>query len=85
MMASNAYTLSEHFIDYPGRPRRVLPDAGLHGLHALYRLYQAQDGWIFIAASDDRDFARLCGALGRPRLLQDPRFSTGAARAAARC
>ena len=28
MMVSNAYALSEHFIDYPGRPRRVLPDAG---------------------------------------------------------
>ena len=81
MMAANAYTLSEHFIDYPGRPPRVLPDAGLHGLHALYRLYQAQDGWIFIAASDDRDFARLCEALGLPRLPQDPRFSTHAARA----
>jgi crotonobetainyl-CoA:carnitine CoA-transferase CaiB-like acyl-CoA transferase len=81
MMASNAYTLSEHFIDYPGRPRRVLPDAGLHGLHALYRLYQTRDGWIFIAASDDRDFARLCEALGLSRLALDPRFSTDAARA----
>ena len=81
MMASNAYTLSEHFIDYPGRPQRILPDAGLHGLHALYRLYQAQDGWIFIAASDDRDFARLCEALGRPALAQDPRFMTEVARA----
>jgi crotonobetainyl-CoA:carnitine CoA-transferase CaiB-like acyl-CoA transferase len=76
MMASNAYALSEHFIDYDGQPPRVLPDAGVHGLHALYRLYQARDGWIFVAAPDDRDFARLCDALGQPRLAQDPRFST---------
>jgi crotonobetainyl-CoA:carnitine CoA-transferase CaiB-like acyl-CoA transferase len=81
MMASNAYTLSEHFIDYRGRPQRVIPDAGLHGLHALYRLYQAQDGWIFVAVSDDREFARLCEAVGRPGLLRDPRFSTDVARA----
>ena len=81
MMVSNAYALSEHFIDYPGRPRRVLPDAGLHGLHALYRLYQARDGWIFVAAPSDRDFARLCEALGQPRLLQDGRFSTSEVRA----
>ena len=81
MMASNAYALSEHFIDYPGRPRRVLPDVGLHGRHALYRLYQARDGWIFVAAPADRDFARLCEALGQPRLLQDPRFSTSQVRA----
>jgi crotonobetainyl-CoA:carnitine CoA-transferase CaiB-like acyl-CoA transferase len=81
MMASNAYALSEHFIDYPGRPQRGFPDAGLHGLHALYRLYQARDGWIFIAAPDDRHFAHLCEALGQPRLAQDPRFSTCEARA----
>ena len=81
MMVSNAYALSEHFIDYPGRPRRVLPDAGLHGLHALYRLYQARDGWIFVAAPSDREFARLCEALEQPRLLQDGRFSTSEVRA----
>jgi crotonobetainyl-CoA:carnitine CoA-transferase CaiB-like acyl-CoA transferase len=81
MMASNAYALSEYFIDYAGRPPRLLPDAGVHGLHALYRLYQARAGWIFVAAPDDRDFARLCDALGQPRLAQDPRFSTHEARA----
>ena len=79
MMASNAYTLSEHFIDYPGRPPRVMPDAGVHGLHALYRLYQTEDGWIFVAAPDDLAFARLCEALGQPGLREDARFSTRAA------
>ena len=56
MMASNAYALSEHFIDYPGRPQRPMPDAGVHGLHALYRLYQTEDGWVFVAAPDDHAF-----------------------------
>jgi crotonobetainyl-CoA:carnitine CoA-transferase CaiB-like acyl-CoA transferase len=68
MMLSNAYTLSEYFIDYPGRPARVFPDAELHGLHALYRLYETRDGWVFLAASDERDFVRLCDAIGRPDL-----------------
>jgi crotonobetainyl-CoA:carnitine CoA-transferase CaiB-like acyl-CoA transferase len=80
MMLSNAYTLSEYFIDYPGRAARVFPDAGLNGLRALYRLYETRDGWAFLAAPDDRTFARLCNAIGRTRLLDDPRFSTSAAR-----
>jgi crotonobetainyl-CoA:carnitine CoA-transferase CaiB-like acyl-CoA transferase len=51
MMASNAYTLSEHFVDYENRPPRPLPDAGIQGLHALHRLYRARDGWVFLAAA----------------------------------
>ncbi|HVM63244.1 MAG TPA: CoA transferase, partial [Acidimicrobiales bacterium] len=82
MMLSNAYTLSEHFIDYPERPAQALPDHGLDGLHALYRLYPAREGWVFVAAPGDREFARLCAFLGRPELAVDRRFATGAARAA---
>jgi crotonobetainyl-CoA:carnitine CoA-transferase CaiB-like acyl-CoA transferase len=58
-----------------------MPDAGLHGLHALYRLYETREGWVFVAAPGDRDFARLCHALDRARLVEDPRYSTQAARA----
>ena len=38
-------------------------------------------GWVFLAAADDHDFARLCEALDQPRLAQDPRFSTPTRRA----
>jgi crotonobetainyl-CoA:carnitine CoA-transferase CaiB-like acyl-CoA transferase len=80
MMLSNAYVLSEHFIDYAGRPARVFPDAGLHGLGALYRLYPARQGWVFVAATDDAGFSRLCHAIGRPGLADDPRFATSEGR-----
>jgi crotonobetainyl-CoA:carnitine CoA-transferase CaiB-like acyl-CoA transferase len=80
MMLSNAYTLSEHYIDYPGRPARVLPDHDVLGLHALYRLYPAREGWVFVAAPCDREFARLCALLGRAELSADARFATAAAR-----
>jgi len=83
MMLSNAYTLSEHFIDYPGRPARVFPDSSMSGLHALYRLYPAGEGWVFVAAGEDRDFARLCEAMGRRDLAEDARFTDAAHRAGA--
>jgi crotonobetainyl-CoA:carnitine CoA-transferase CaiB-like acyl-CoA transferase len=82
MMRSNAYTLSEHYIDYAGRPPRSLPDHDLYGLRALYRLYEAAEGWVFMAVAGDRDFGRLCAVLGRPGLATDASFATAEARAA---
>jgi len=43
---------------------------------APYRAYQAQDGWIVIAAGNDNLFARLCRALARPEWIDDPAFRT---------
>ena len=40
-----------------------------------YRNFQCRDGrFIFIAASNDRLWERLCDALGLDHLLEDPRF-----------
>jgi crotonobetainyl-CoA:carnitine CoA-transferase CaiB-like acyl-CoA transferase len=38
------------------------------------------DKWMVIAANADKVFARLCEAMGRPELAEDPRFATHAAR-----
>lgn len=44
-------------------------------------IYRASDGkWVVIAANQDTLFARLCGALGRPELADDPRFRDHPAR-----
>jgi crotonobetainyl-CoA:carnitine CoA-transferase CaiB-like acyl-CoA transferase len=51
------------------------------GLSALYRLYQAQGGWVQLAAVRPQHFSALCGALARPELETDPRFATPEARA----
>ncbi len=80
MMAANAYAFSEHFVDYAGRPPRLLPDAGLHGPHALDRLYQARNGWIHVAVGSDAELVRLCDVLGDGELAEDARFTTAIAR-----
>lgn len=44
----------------------------------LYRT--ADERWMIVAANQDTVFARLCAAMGRPELADDPRFATHAAR-----
>jgi len=43
---------------------------------APYELFRSADGHVFIAAGNDRLFARVCHALGCVELLEDERFAT---------
>ena len=48
-------------------------------------LYRARDGqYVIIPASTDTMFRRLCAAIGKPQLAEDPRFATNATRVANR-
>jgi crotonobetainyl-CoA:carnitine CoA-transferase CaiB-like acyl-CoA transferase len=80
MLGANAYANADGFFDYAGKPERPVPDAGGFGLNALYRLYEAQEGWVFLACPLEKEWEALCRALGRPKLLEDPRFATARAR-----
>jgi succinyl-CoA---D-citramalate CoA-transferase len=53
---------------------------GLKGV-APSNIFQSRDGrWIVIAANADNVFRRLCEAMGRPELADDPRFASHLAR-----
>src|SRR5437867_1304724 len=59
----------------------VAPQAGNnHPTGIPTGVFETRDGHINIAASGDELYARFCGALERPDLLTDPRFSTPKAR-----
>ncbi len=47
-----------------------------------YETFEAADRPFAVAVGNDRLFARLCDAVGRPDLPGDPRFATNAARVA---
>ncbi len=47
---------------------------------APYEAFATRDGYLVIAAGNDRLFARLCGALGRPEWTTDERFARNADR-----
>ena len=72
---------SDGFMRYDGKPPRRLADKGQHGLDALHRLYEPEDGWLYLVAEGQDQWAALCEAIGRADLLDGPRFASAAARA----
>jgi crotonobetainyl-CoA:carnitine CoA-transferase CaiB-like acyl-CoA transferase len=61
--------------DIPGRIGAAHPFA------APYEVFRAADGPMTIAAGNERQWHRLCAALGLKQLLDDPRFRRNADRA----
>ena len=45
-----------------------------------HRAYETADGYLIVSAANDKVFARLCEALGRPEWATDERFANNAAR-----
>jgi len=56
------------------------PMGARHPSITPFEAYATADGHIVIAAGNDTLFERLCGALGRPGLADDPRFVDNNAR-----
>jgi crotonobetainyl-CoA:carnitine CoA-transferase CaiB-like acyl-CoA transferase len=79
MLVGNAYSYSDDFNSYDGKPRGLLPDPEQLGLSPLYRLYPASSGWVFLAAPGDDDWATFC-KFAAPTLGDDPRFADAESR-----
>jgi crotonobetainyl-CoA:carnitine CoA-transferase CaiB-like acyl-CoA transferase len=83
MLTSTAHALADDMVEYDGRPETAAPDVGLFGYSARYRLYQAADGWIYLAAPAEREWEALAAALaGEADLAGDARFADEASRRA---
>jgi crotonobetainyl-CoA:carnitine CoA-transferase CaiB-like acyl-CoA transferase len=42
--------------------------------------YQTKDGWVILAATNSAMWERLCNAIGKPELIDDPRFANRGSR-----
>lgn len=47
---------------------------------APYEAFQTSDGWVMVAAGNDRLFGRFCEVLGRAETRSDPRFVSNSVR-----
>jgi crotonobetainyl-CoA:carnitine CoA-transferase CaiB-like acyl-CoA transferase len=83
MVLSTAHSMANHVVTYPGAPEALGPGTDLRGPSALYRIYDAADGWIFLAAPQTREWEDLADGLAPYLDLRaDPRFATAIDRAA---
>ena len=60
MLTANAYANSDDFLRYEGKPSRRQVDGELYGTAPWYRLYQASEGWVFLAAPTDEEWSAFC-------------------------
>jgi len=58
------------------------PLGSRHPTITPFQFFEAADGYIVVAAGNERLWERLCEALGCPALLEDPRFGSNALRTA---
>ena len=59
------------------RPTRL---GNAHPSIVPYQTFQAADAWINVGVGNERQWRALCGVVGHPEWVQDPRFETNAAR-----
>src|SRR5436309_1277741 len=73
LMYVGTWALSAGYI-----PRRMPESA--HPSIVPFQAFQTADGWITVACAKQKFWERLCEALGRRELLEDPRFADFAGR-----
>jgi crotonobetainyl-CoA:carnitine CoA-transferase CaiB-like acyl-CoA transferase len=78
LLNSSIAMQSGEFVSYEGRPEP--PRMGCYGVDATYRMYQAEDGWLFLGCDEDALWPSLCRALGKEELADDGRFTSPAER-----
>ena len=76
MLIANGYANADDFLRYKGKPSRPEVDAELYGVNALYRLYEAQNGWVFLGILSDHEWSAFCRIVERPDLAVDARFAS---------
>jgi crotonobetainyl-CoA:carnitine CoA-transferase CaiB-like acyl-CoA transferase len=77
-LAIAALQTSEYF-GTGGNPRKL---GSAHPRNAPYQAFQARDGWLVIAAGNNKLWTSVCEVLGVQHLVNDPRFLTPTLRAA---
>ena len=77
--AGIAYSIWESAIYFAtGKPPG--PVGSGHSLSAPYQAFQTKDSYFIVGAANQANWERLCSAIGREELTQDPRFTANSDR-----
>jgi len=77
MLLSTAHAMAEHVLDVPGASVGLTAGPEMRGPMARYRIYDATDGWVFLAAPQAGEWDELAEALAPyVDLRADARFAT---------
>lgn len=66
-----------NFLQHGYMPKRL---GTAHPQVVPYQVYPTKDSFIFIASANQNLFERLCRAIGREEMIDDPRFASNATR-----
>ncbi len=77
MLNSSVHMMSAYAVNWPGSPEPPRVDGELRGFSAVYRIYDAAQGYVFLAVPFEDDWRRLAAALrDRIDLAGDARFAS---------
>ncbi|MDM0015344.1 CoA transferase [Variovorax sp. J22P168] len=80
-MADSVLALCERIVyqqSYEGRTPG--PEGNRHPLLCPFGLFEATDGWVAVACPDEKLWGQLARIIGRPEMVDDPRYATNPAR-----
>lgn len=80
MLDSLVSMLSYDALDHLNSGRPVERHGTAHAHMVPWQAFEAADGYVVVAARDEKFWRNLCGALGRPELADDERFDNNAKR-----
>ena len=67
MLLSTAHAMASDVVAFPGGPEPLQPGPDMRGPNARYRIYDAADGWVFLAAPQPGEWDDLADALAPVR------------------
>jgi len=84
MLDSLIHLLSYDALDHLTTGKQVGRHGSAHAHMVPWQAFATMDGYVVVAARDEKFWLNLCDAIGRPDLKTDPRTSDNAARVANR-
>lgn len=76
MVDGLVYILENAIVRYTIEGEVPKPLGTAHPTITPFQAFEAQDDWIIIPIGNDSLWAKFCNAIGRPDLIDDPRFKT---------